>query len=213
MSDSGDHRDNPTEEPAPEVPGAVGNGEVVSSKKWLLAAGVAVAVAAAYFAFTPSAETRRARELCDVIPGGNLITANVLLGDALDEYPTIFDTMSEECPEVVDVLVERINQLSDIAGGSGSSTGPTSDELIRAQSFQTEACTRDGHSGTVRNGASVTVDLTIETQFTRDGVLVDSGVTFVSGLRTNQTAEWQTHYFGDGSITHCESEITRARAG
>lgn len=106
--------------------------------------------------------------------------------------------MRDECPDPVDALV---NALDEVSNPGQVLNGEVSLNIIGCSDS-------NGASGTIKNNSTVTVDVSIEVQFTTDsGVLVDTRFDLVNGVRPGQTAEWDTFFSGD-SMDRCEADIT-----
>jgi hypothetical protein len=96
----------------------------------------------------------------------------------------------------------------DAAESIGEDDGPgTAAGLEAGLALELTACTNDGAAGTVANHNSTTVDVFIDVQFLdSNGVLVDTGIGSVSGLKNRQTGEWEASFFGD-SLASCDAEV------
>jgi hypothetical protein len=139
--------------------------------------------------------TAEAQRVCEQASEGIVLTAALLMNEAIEnaDNPTAMaQAIRDECPEIV-------NQILDVGSGGEDLTGEVSLEL--------DGCTSDGASGTVRNNHSASVDITIEVQFLDEGVLIDTGLDFVNGLRPNQTGTWEANFFGD-DYSRCSANVT-----
>ena len=85
----------------------------------------------------------------------------------------------------------------------------TRDNLINEVALDSDGCSQESAKGTVKNNSNVTVNVTVEVQFLKDGVLEDTGLDFITGLNPGQTATYEAHYFGNSTLTNCRPSISR----
>jgi hypothetical protein len=51
--------------------------------------------------------------------------------------------------------------------------------------------------------------LTIDVQYVRDGVVVDTGFDVIDGLRRSQSAQWDQGRNEDSTVDECHAELGR----
>lgn len=78
-------------------------------------------------------------------------------------------------------------------------------------SIDVVGCSRQGATGTVRNGSSVVVDVFIDVQFLdAGGVVVDNSLASVSGLRPGETGKWDSPRIDDNPVKSCRADVDNA---
>lgn len=144
-----------------------------------------------------------ATETCEDLEGAIVLTAGAIVQRAIDDAeelgftgPELGDEMREVCPDIMAAL-EGIGEEQE-----------RRDALPSQIDLELRSCSSDGANGTVTNNSDVTVNVSIDVQFTDDsGTLVESGFDSVRGLRPGQTGQWDAAFFGD-DYNRCSADIS-----
>jgi len=151
-----------------------------------------------------------AQETCNDLENAIVLQVGLILENAIEEAerlgytgPELGDAMRDECPNVMAALAN--------VGEEDEARARQEAEMNARVHTKVDKCNQEGAAGTVTNSWTDSVDVTIEVQFTRDGILLDTGLAFINGLKPKQTAQWEALYFGDTAIDRCAPPMTSVR--
>lgn len=146
--------------------------------------------------------TALAEDTCGKLDGAIMLQAGGILTSATREARLLGhttgefgDAMREVCPGLMAALAEWNAEQT------------ARDNLINEVTVQLDGCRHDGAAGTVVNKSNRTVDVYVEVQFLDDeGVLINTGLGSVRGLRAGQAGEWNAHFIGR-DYARCRASI------